>query len=416
MRDKMTAAGIIAEYNPFHNGHEYHIRRTREETGADFIVVAMSGNFVQRGAPALVDKYRRTRSALLAGADIVLQIPPSYSLASAEGFAEGAVSLLMSTGVVQYLSFGTEAGTLNDISKIARVLADEPSDFKKSLQKHLKSGIPFPNARSRALIECCPEMNGITELTSSPNNILAIEYLKSLIRLRSTIKPVTIRRFGAGYNDPYIPGQSGISAKAIREAVSYGSYNDSIAEYMPGESFESIREAIEKKQVLTEDDFSEMIIYKLIMERQQRYTKYLDVSDDLSDRIVNNLDKYTGFSDFCNLIKTKDKTYTRVSRALFHILLGIKDKAEDSREYTGQCPYIRILGFRKNAESLVSDMKSSASVPIITGYTDAEKNLYSEQLRQLKDESRIEDLYFAVQTLKSGIPSKPDMSRPLIVL
>ena len=416
MRDKMTAAGIIAEYNPFHNGHEYHIRRTREETGADYVIVAMSGNFVQRGAPALVDKYRRTRSALLAGADIVLQIPPSYSLASAEGFAEGAVSLLMSTGVVQYLSFGTEAGTLNDISKISRILADEPSDFKKSLQKHLKSGITFPNARSRALIECCPEMTGITELTSSPNNILAIEYLKSLIRSRSTIKPVTIRRFGAGYNDPYIPGQSGISAKAIREAVSYGSYNDSIAEYMPEESFESIREAIEKKQVLTEDDFSEMIVYKLIMERQQRYTKYLDVSDDLSDRIVNNLDKYTGFSDFCNLIKTKDKTYTRVSRALFHILLGIKDKAEDSREYTGQCPYIRILGFRKNAESLVSDMKSSASVPIISGYTDAEKNLYSEQLRQLKDESRIEDLYFAVQTLKSGIPSKPDMSRPLIVL
>ena len=412
----MTAAGIIAEYNPFHNGHEYHIRRTREETGADYVIVAMSGNFVQRGAPALVDKYRRTRSALLAGADIVLQIPPSYSLASAEGFAEGAVSLLMSTGVVQYLSFGTEAGTLNDISKISRILADEPSDFKKSLQKHLKSGITFPNARSRALIECCPEMTGITELTSSPNNILAIEYLKSLIRSRSTIKPVTIRRFGAGYNDPYIPGQSGISAKAIREAVSYGSYNDSIAEYMPEESFESIREAIEKKQVLTEDDFSEMIVYKLIMERQQRYTKYLDVSDDLSDRIVNNLDKYTGFSDFCNLIKTKDKTYTRVSRALFHILLGIKDKAEDSREYTGQCPYIRILGFRKNAESLVSDMKSSASVPIISGYTDAEKNLYSEQLRQLKDESRIEDLYFAVQTLKSGIPSKPDMSRPLIVL
>ena len=416
MRDKMTAAGIIAEYNPFHNGHEYHIRRTREETGADFIVVAMSGNFVQRGAPALIDKYRRTKSALLSGADIVLQIPPSYSLASAEGFAEGAVSLLMSTGVIQYLSFGTEAGSLSDLNKIARILADESAEFKKSLQKHLKSGIPFPNARARALIDCCPGMSGITELTSSPNNILAIEYLKSLIRYRSTIKPVTIKRFGAGYNDPYVPGQAGISAKAIREAVSYGSYNDSMSEYMPEDSFNSIKEAIEKKQVLTEDDFSEMIIYKLISERQQGYTKYLDVSDDLSDRIVNNLDKYTGFSNFCNLIKTRDKTYTRVSRALFHILLGIKDKEEASYDYTGRCPYIRILGFRKNAESLVSDMKSSSSVPIITGYTDAEKNLYSEQLRQLKDESHIEDLYFAVQTLKSGIPSKPDMSRPLIVL
>ncbi|MBO7355233.1 MAG: nucleotidyltransferase family protein [Lachnospiraceae bacterium] len=412
----MTAAGIIAEYNPFHNGHEYHIKRTREETGADFVVVAMSGNFVQRGAPAIIDKYRRTKSALLSGADLVLQIPPSYSLASAESFAEGAVSLLISTGVIQYLSFGSEAGSLSELNKVARILADEPADFKKALQKHLRSGIAFPNARSRALIDCCPQLTGITELTSSPNNILAIEYLKSLIRSRSIIKPVTIKRFGAGYNDPYTPGQSGISAKAIREAVSYGSYNESIAGYMPEESFNSIKESIEKKQVLTEDDFSEMIIYKLISERQQGYTRYLDVSDDLSDRIVNNLDKFTGFSDFCNLIKTKDKTYTRVSRALFHILLGIREKDDASYEYTSRCPYIRILGFRKSAESLVSDMKSSASVPVITGYTDAERNLYSEQLQQLKDESRIEDLYFAAQTLKSGIPSKPDMSRPLIVL
>ena len=412
----MKTAGIIAEYNPFHNGHEYHIKRTREETGADFIVVAMSGNFVQRGAPALIDKYSRTKSALCAGADIVLQIPPSYSLASAESFAEGAVSLLMSTGVVQNLSFGSEAGNLNELNKVARILADEPPQFKKSLQKHLKSGISYPAARSRALIDCCPEMTGITELTSSPNNILAIEYLKSLLKSHSTIQPVTIKRFGAGYNDPYTPGQSGLSAKAIREAVSYGSYNDSLSEYMPEESFNSLKEAIEKKQTLTEDDFSEMIIYKLIAERQLGYTKYLDVSDDLSDRIVNNLDKFTGFSDFCNLIKTKDKTYTRVSRALFHILLGIRDNDESSFDYTGPCPYIRILGFRKSAESLVSSMKSYASVPIITGYTDAEKSLYSEQLKQLKDESRIEDLYFAMQTLKSGIPSKPDMSRPLIVI
>ena len=236
-------------------------------------------------------------------------IKPDHDIGET-GIAEGLISLLDTGAVItdRILGTGHEVDrslfvhlpdvflTGQELQPAHHVpvktgLADESAEFKKSLQKHLKSGIPFPNARSRALIDCCPGMSGITELTSSPNNILAIEYLKSLIRYRSTIKPVTIKRFGAGYNDPYVPGQAGISAKAIREAVSYGSYNDSMSEYIPEDSFNSIKEAIEKKQVLTEDDFSEMIIYKLISERQQGYTKYLDVSDDLSDRIVNNLER-----------------------------------------------------------------------------------------------------------------------------
>ena len=412
----MKTAGIIAEYNPFHNGHEYHIQRTKEETGADFIVVAMSGNFVQRGAPALIDKYARTKAALNAGADLVLQIPPMYSLSSAEFFADGAISMFINSGIVQYLSFGSEAGKLDDLQKTARILAEEPPKFKKSLQKHLKSGIAYPGARARALIDCCPEMTNLTGFMSSPNNILGIEYLKSLIKADSRIKPITIKRMGSGYNDPYSPGQAGLSAKAIREAVSYGHNIDGLSEYMTKGSFKSLKDAVSKNLTVDENDFSQMLIYKLIEEREQGYTKYLDVSEDLSDRIVKNLDKYTGFVDFCNLLKTKDKTYTRISRALFHILLGIKEETLQATEYTGTCQYIRILGFKKSAETLVSEMKSSASVPIITGYNDAVKNLYSEPMKQLKNESRIEDLYFAVQTLKSGIKSKPDMSRPLIVL
>ncbi|MCR4791891.1 MAG: nucleotidyltransferase family protein [Lachnospiraceae bacterium] len=412
----MTTAGIIAEYNPLHKGHEYHIQRTREETGADFVVVAMSGNFVQRGAPAILDKYTRTRSALDAGADIVIQIPPMYSLSSAEYFAKGAVSALINSGVVQYLSFGSEAGKIDDLKKTATILAEEPPEFKKALQKHLKSGIAYPGARTRALIDCCPDMTNLTEFMSSPNNILGIEYLKALIRSDSRIKPITIKRMGAGYNDPYTPGQAGVSSKAIREAVSYGGSLEGLRDYMTELSYNQLKEAIDNKLTISENDFSQMLIYKLIAERETGFTRYLDVAEDLSDRIVNNLDKYRSLSDFCNLLKTKDKTYTRISRSLFHILLGIREETLQATDYTGTCQYIRILGFRKSAESLVSEMKSSASVPIITGYNDAIKNLYSEPMKQLKDESRIEDLYFAVQTLKSGIPSKPDMSRPLIVL
>ena len=412
----MKTAGIIAEYNPFHNGHLYHIEKTKKETGADRIIVAMSGNFVQRGAPAILDKYARTKSALMSGADLVLQISPMYSIASAEFFAMGAVSLLSNTGIVDYLSFGSEAGELDGLKKIAEVLSSEPPKFKKALQKNLKNGNPFPVARSKAIIECCPELTNTTELLNSPNNILAIEYLKCLNRTASSIEPVTVKRKGAGYNDPYDPGSSGISSKAIREAVFYGGKNSSLASYMPEESHLQLKVSMDKKMTVDENDFSEMLIYKLLSERDKGYAGYLDVSGDMSDRILNNLDKFTNITSFCNLLKTKDKTYTRVSRALFHILLNIRNIEAESNEYTGVCPYIRVLGFRKSSEDLLSEIKARASVPIITGYNDAVKNLYSEPMELLKKESRIEDLYFAVQAMKSGLPCKPDMSRPVIVI
>ena len=412
----MKTAGIIAEYNPLHNGHKYHIESTRKETGADYVIVAMSGNFVQRGAPAMTDKFSRAKSALMAGADLVVQIPPYYSLSSAEFFAKGGVSTLINTGVCEYLSFGSESGNIDDLKKVAKVLAEEPAKFKTALKKYLKAGDPFPGARMKALIDCYPDMANLHELLATPNNILGIEYLKYLIKTDSHMKPVTFKRVGAGSNDPYFPGQPGISSKAIREAVSYGSDISTLKDYMTEDSFRSLKDNVKKNLTVTEDDFSQMLIYKLLSERNQGYTKYTDVSEDLSDRIVNNLDKYTGFSDFCNLLKTRNITYTRVSRALFHILLNMTEESYSSVEYTGVCPYIRVLGFRKEAEALVSEMKTKAVVPIITGYNDAAKSLYDEPMKQLMRESAIEDLYFSVQTLKSKVKSKPDMSRPLIVL
>lgn len=411
----MKVAGIIAEYNPFHNGHAYHIEQTRKITGADRVVIAMSGNFTQRGAPAIYDKYSRTTAALKAGADLVIQIPSVYSLSSAEFFGKAAVTLLEDTGLVQYLSFGTEAGELDNISKLADILYEEPERYKSSLKKYLKAGETFPIARSRALMDYCPEITNLTEITSSPNNILAIEYLKSLKTLGSSMIPMTIKRQGADHNDHYMYQGNNISAKAIREAVSYGTQVQSLSEYMNDTSFTSLMGAIENNQTVFENDLSGMMIYKLISEREKGYTKYFDVSEELSDRILNNLDKFTCLTEFCDLLKTKDKTYTRISRALFHILLGITDESISSAEYSGMCKYIRVLGFRKEAEDVISELKTKASIPVITGYNDA-KNLYSEQFKDYINECRIEDLYYAVQTMKSGIPSKSDMSRPLVVV
>ncbi|MBO4909149.1 MAG: nucleotidyltransferase [Lachnospiraceae bacterium] len=412
----MKTAGIIAEYNPFHDGHKYHIEETKKQTGADYCVVAMSGNFVQRGAPAIIDKYARAKSALAEGADLVIQIPPVFSLSSAEFYAKGSIALLENTGLIDYLSFGSEAGNLEKLEKLAHILADEPDKYKKLLQKYLKAGNAFPAARAKALIDYCPDMTDLSELVSSPNNILAIEYLKALISSKSEIKPVTMKRVGAGYNDPYAPGQPGISAKAIREAISYGSEVDNLKAYMPKESFKALKDAVKKNMTVDENDFSEMLIYKLLSEREHGYTKYLDVSEELSDRIGNNLEKFKNITDFCNLLKTKDKTYTRVSRALFHILLDITQDSIEPYDYTGSCPYIRVLGFRKSSEAILSEIKTKASVPVLCGYNDAADSLYSEPMKVFRNESKIEDLYFAVQTMKSGVIAKPDLSRPIVVV
>ncbi len=412
----MKTAGIIAEYNPFHNGHKYHVEETKKQTGADYCIVAMSGNFVQRGAPAIIDKYARAKSALAEGADLVIQIPPVYSLSSAEYYAKGAISLLEHTGLIDYLSFGSEAGVLEKLDKIARILVEEPEKYQKLLQKYLKAGNAFPAARAKALIDYCPDMTDLSDLVSSPNNILAIEYLKCLISTDSSIKPVTMKRVGAGYNDPYAPGQPGISAKAIREAISYGSETDNLKAYMPKESFKCLKDAVKKNMTVEENDFSGMLIYKLLSEREHGFTKYLDVSEELSDRICNNLDKFTSVTDFSNLLKTKNMTYTRISRALFHILLDMTDDSVADSDYTDSCPYIRVLGFRKSSEELLSEIKTKASVPVLCGYNDAANSLYSEPMKVFKNESRIEDLYFAVQTMKSGVVAKPDLSRPIVVV
>ena len=185
---------------------------------------------------------------------------------------------------------------------------------------------------------------------------------------------------------------------------------------MPKESFKCLKDAVKKNMTVDENDFSGMMIYKLLSEKDHGFTKYLDVSEELSDRICNNIEKFTKLTEFCNLLKTKDKTYTRISRALFHILLDMTEDSLGASDYEDSCPYIRVLGFRKSSEALLSEIKTKASVPVICGYTDAANSLYSEPMKVFRNESRIEDLYFAVQTMKSGVVAKPDLSRPIVVV
>jgi predicted nucleotidyltransferase len=411
----MVVNGIIAEYNPFHNGHALQIRQGKEETGADYTIVVMSGNFVQRGAPTMLDKYSRTRMALEGGADLVLELPAPYAVASAEYFATGGVNLLHKLGVVTHLIYGVENGSLQDMERIADVLLEEPEDFRRLLLEQQRGGTSYPLARNNALVQYDPSLFNASTLLGSPNNILAVEYLKALKRSNSSILPHPILRQGSNYHDRYL-GNQYTSATAIRHAVTYGENLQSLENVMHASAFDTLMQAAKSHSVMDVDDFSEMLLYKLLNEADKGFEEYLDVDRELSDRIVKNLGRYTRLSEFIDYLKTKDKTYTRVSRALFHILLDIKDTDIEKLRLINTTPYARILGFRKESEGLLTLIKSRSSIPMISKYSEAKRLLYHESFQILEKGVHISDIYNAAVSGKTHAPLIRDLTAPVIVL
>ncbi|MCM1192263.1 MAG: nucleotidyltransferase [Butyrivibrio sp.] len=411
----MKVNGIIAEYNPFHNGHKYHLEESKRLTGADYSVAVISGNFIQRGDPALVDKHTRAEMALKNGADLVLELPTVYSASSAEYFATGAVSLLDKLGVVTHLSFGSECGDTVLLSRIAAILLEEPEDYKADLKAKLKQGLSYPSARNSALIRHCPELAENSKIFSSPNNILAIEYIKAIMNQNSKMEPVTVRRLGAEYHDP-APSSGYCSALAIRQALAAGRGLGSVAHYMP----DSVRELLAERLVLDRgicaNDFSSALYYKLLSEKESGFDKYLDVSADLSNRICKHLTEYKNFDDFCDLLKTKELTYTRISRCLLHILLNLTKEDMAVCSELKHTPYARILGFRKDAEDLLGTVRAQASIPLVTKLADAEKILPTDTYLMLKQDILISQLYYGVAAGLAGQQPANEFSIPLVIV
>ena len=432
----MKTVGIIAEYNPFHSGHEYQLRYVREKLSADFIVIAMSGDFVQRGTPALFSKHVRTEMALRCGADLVLELPVSVSTSSAEFFARGGVQLLDALGVVDMLCFGSEAGETGALMELADVLVKEPDDYKNTLKSLLSQGESFPSARSHALLEyfknprnfpgddfdgvLIPLLNQITEILSSPNNILGIEYCKALLRLNSKIKPVTIKRAGSGYHETKIIEQEHASATAIRKifleqadckrtSSDNSAELDRIRNQVPPAAFSLVNEAFFNNNFVTEKDFDSILHYSLLGKSPAELLSFLDVSESLARRISNQLNFYEGFSEFASLLKTKEMTQTRIQRALLHILLGIRDVPE-------KVPYAKVLGFRKDSSPLLKEIKEKSSVPLLTKAAEC-KNILSENDVQLLEESTFaSNLYEGILSRKSGRNFVHEYQKPVVIV
>ncbi len=427
----MKVNGIIAEYNPFHNGHKYHLEASRLHTGADYTIIALSGNFMQRGTPAMIHKYARAEMALKNGADLVLEIPAIYACSSAEYYANGAVALLDKLGVTDFLCFGSECGNLATLTQIADILTAEPDEYREALAGGLKQGHSYPTARSMALKTYisghCPSLKDAAEVFASPNNILGIEYIKALIRRNSTIRPLTIKRTGAQYHEQTL--DTGLpSATAIRQAIHTapilpeGEADSSflslthLEEHLPGNVLHILEQIIKVTKPLEADDFSQILLYRLLQQEACGYGEYLDINSDLSDKIRKNLFSFRSFTSFCDLLKSKDTTYSRISRSLLHILLDIKTKDIEHYKTMDYVPYARVLGLRKDAAPLLSAIKEHSSIPLITKLADADNILSGDALEMLHRDIQISHIYNMVEASSGTTSVRNEYRTPIIVI
>lgn len=368
----MTTTGIIAEYNPLHNGHVYHFNEAKRLSGADHVIVVMSGPFTQRGEPAAVSKRARTEMALHMGADLVIELPVAYAVQPAEWFAFGAVSLLEATGVVDSLCFGSEAGTLGELLPLAGFLAEESSALQSELRRRLALGASFPAAYSAAAAAVWEEshpgerLSGTEELLRQPNNSLALHYLIALRRLGSAITPLTVPRTGAGFHDPLQAGSSIASATAIRRLLKEGG---SPAEYMPDYSVSILeREHAAGRGPLELEDFSTQLRHILSTHTADELRSLHDMNEGLENRLLRVLPLLEQFSTsgLLEALKSKRYTHTRLQRLLIHTLLN-HSKTEMMPSLLAQGPgYIRVLGFRDRGRKLLKVMKQSARLPVLT--------------------------------------------------
>ena len=415
----MKLAAIIAEYNPFHNGHEYMIKKIKKELHADYIVAVMSGDFTQRGIPGIADKYARAKMAVSCGVDAVFELPVRFATASAEGFATGAVSFFDALSCVDYLVFGSENGTLEDFSEAISLLDNTPETFRDSIRMFQKQGHSYPKAFSMAVAASGQTIKLSTSLLSSPNNLLGLEYMKALDAIGSSIRPYTILRTGTGYHDLHTTFSEDsdsmiASASAIRNML--GTSTGTIASAQPAMPETAYRIFADSYGITTPilpDDFSLLLSYQLSRETKNTLTKYIDMSEDLADRILKSQDTYMTFTERIQAAKHKQYTYARINRALLHVLLGLRNNDVSATNHT---PYARLLAMKKTASPLMKKIKESSKIPVITKAADAKKLLSAEALSLFEEDIFAANLYSGVVADKFHSAYLDDIRHGIIIV
>lgn len=461
----MKVVGLITEYNPFHNGHKYHINEAKQVTGADYVIAVMSGNFVQRGTPAIIDKYTRAEMALNNGVDLVLEIPVCYATGSAEYFAYGAVSLLDKLGIVDMLCFGSECGDIGLLNDAANFLLNTPASFDDKLQSYLKDGFTYPAARAKALLQSLKSNHtdnhqALSKVLTEPNNILGIEYVKAIRRLNSSIEPVTIQRISAHYHDKDLtdnktaelnnsdlPGSALpsidltdidssrvnvdlfsvnlsdepleksdtkiSSATAIRKAIYSkteisSDYFSDIQNSVPQDVYQKLENSYHITFPITEEEFSQIIKYKLLTQDNRELAEYMDITSDLADRLKKITEYNLSLQELTQAIKTKNMTLTRINRALIHLLLNLRTDHIDEYNKNGYTQYARVLGVKKESTNLLRRIERNERIPVITKVSKAEDQLPPIAYRMLSEDILAAHLYnqAVYEKYKTTIPNE----------
>jgi len=426
----MKTCAIIAEYNPFHNGHFHQINTIKKELGCDNIVVIMSGDFTQRGIPAICDKAIRTKIALENGTSAVIELPVIFSSSSAQLFARGAVKILSSLNFIDYLVYGIESYNNNEIiKKAASTIISNEDEYNYHLKKFKQQGLSYPasceaafhklnnsdNLQNKLFDNNCDKQkthNDYRELFK-PNNILGIEYEKALIEFNSKIKTYAIKRRGNDYSSLSLDNPF-VSAGALRHGFLTNEITeDDLIRFMPESAVEILYSKIKNQETIFIDDFSEMILIKL-MELTNDNLDILDLSEDILNKIKNNLNKYKSASQFVSEIKTRDYTYNRLMRVLCHILLNIKTNDLSLAFSSDNSMYARILGFNTNSSEILREMKKKSSIPIITNVKDGEKIISKDALSIFQKDIFASNIYNAVCRMKSGADTKNEYQYQIV--
>lgn len=360
----MSVTGIISEYNPFHNGHKYNCTMAKKVTRSDYIVSIMSGSFLQRGEPAIFDKWSRAKMAVLEGVDLVIELPVIYSCQPAENFAYGAVKILNSFGIVDYLCFGSESGNINELMKISSILMNEPKHFKKDFNKSILKGMSYSKAIGDAI-------NSIMGTKGAcPNNILGIEYIKAIKKLDSDIKPVTIKRINNDYNDTYLTGAIS-GATAIREEIRQNGLSENFRITVPKTTLNIVKEKYKNQDgPVFFEDFSDLIFYQLRRASLSDLSKLPHIKEGIEYRIKAKSNTSTSLNELIDNIKTKRYTRTYLQRILCHTLIGITKSDVLRSKINKSLAYIRVLALNKKGRELLREANKNSLYPIITKTAD----------------------------------------------
>lgn len=374
----MRATGVVVEHNPFHNGHLYHIKESRKNTGADVVIAVMSGNFLQRGEPALVDKWSRTKMALQGGVDIVIELPYVFATAQASDFAKGSIALLEAAGCSDFC-FGSEQGSIEPFINTYDLITSQQESYQHSINQFIKTGMSYPKALNEAYANLIKGYQQPFVDLSQPNNILGYHYIEAAFKHQASIKPVTIQRIVSGYHDDVLPGQSIASATGIRKVI----FNDQgISDLSPLLPKTSLLTIVEWQSNIGSfgswQHFYPYVRFQIIRSSIEQLASYAEVTEGIEYLLKEAALKSNTFEDFMEVVKSKRYTWTRIQRMLTHIYTGFT--WEDLKQHSSPT-YLRLLGMTEMGQSYLNEHKKNLSFPLVSRVGAIKDSMLSHDIK-----------------------------------